>query len=274
MRPRQPPQRGSERLRVTPRSGGRDRHPFIHMPAGFAKMTKGIGSWGWSTVPQKHMRDRVLWYTQAKIIGGGSSINAQIYTRGNPGDYDRWVEAGCEGWGRLQRDEDHRGRRSGPLRRDEHADVADLRGGPSHLPDRRRLHGVFAHRTVGRHSERVIDRLGALRPEPVLRSTCPRRSRASRRLPRGVREGSVAYGGQSLRGKHLPRGNARMDREPVRKVPGGGSATKGVAGSTADPTRRTFRTGSKRWMGLSACRAGVGAATLKSASRCRSGRTA
>ncbi|WP_102960317.1 GMC family oxidoreductase [Mangrovicella endophytica] len=80
-------------------AGGRDRHPFIHMPAGFAKMTKGIGSWGWSTVPQKHMKDRVLWYTQAKIIGGGSSINAQIYTRGNPGDYDRWVEAGCEGWG-------------------------------------------------------------------------------------------------------------------------------------------------------------------------------
>ena len=53
------------------------------MPAGFAKMTKGIASWGWSTVPQKHMKDRVLRYTQAKVIGGGSSINAQLYTRGN-----------------------------------------------------------------------------------------------------------------------------------------------------------------------------------------------
>ncbi len=80
-------------------AGGRDRHPFFHIPAGFAKMTKGIASWGWSTVPQKHMNDRVLWYTQAKVIGGGSTINAQIYTRGNAGDYDAWAdEENCAGW--------------------------------------------------------------------------------------------------------------------------------------------------------------------------------
>jgi choline dehydrogenase-like flavoprotein len=80
-------------------AGGKDWHPLIHMPAGFAKMTKGIASWGWSTVPQKHMKDRVFWYTQAKVIGGGSSINAQIYTRGNAADYDGWAtEEGCEGW--------------------------------------------------------------------------------------------------------------------------------------------------------------------------------
>ena len=36
-------------------AGGSDRHPFYHLPAGFAKMTKGIGSWGWDTVPQRHM---------------------------------------------------------------------------------------------------------------------------------------------------------------------------------------------------------------------------
>ena len=73
---------------------------YFHMPAGFAKMTKGIASWGWSTVPQQHMKDRVLWYTQAKVIGGGSSINAQIYTRGNAADYDGWAkEEGCAGWG-------------------------------------------------------------------------------------------------------------------------------------------------------------------------------
>jgi choline dehydrogenase-like flavoprotein len=80
-------------------AGGRDWHPLIHMPAGFAKMTRGIASWGWSTVPQKHMRDRVFRYTQAKVVGGGSSINAQIYTRGNAGDYDGWAnDEGCEGW--------------------------------------------------------------------------------------------------------------------------------------------------------------------------------
>ncbi|WP_181703779.1 GMC family oxidoreductase [Chthonobacter albigriseus] len=80
-------------------AGGLDRHFLFHMPAGFAKMTKGIASWGWSTVPQRHMQDRVLWYTQAKVIGGGSSINAQLYTRGNRADYDEWAgEHGCSGW--------------------------------------------------------------------------------------------------------------------------------------------------------------------------------
>ena len=80
-------------------AGGRDTHPLFHMPAGFAKMTKGIASWGWSTVPQKHLEGPVLRYTQAKVMGGGSSINAQIYTRGNarttmPGR----SEEGCAGW--------------------------------------------------------------------------------------------------------------------------------------------------------------------------------
>lgn len=80
-------------------AGGRDWHPFFHLPAGFAKMTKGIGSWGWHTVPQKHMNDVVIRYTQAKVIGGGSSINAQIYTRGAAQDYDEWRQMGCVGWG-------------------------------------------------------------------------------------------------------------------------------------------------------------------------------
>ena len=80
-------------------AGGRDRHPLYHLPAGFAKMTKGIGSWGWHTTPQRHMKDMVIRYTQAKVIGGGSSINAQIYTRGNALDYDEWRQAGCTGWG-------------------------------------------------------------------------------------------------------------------------------------------------------------------------------
>jgi choline dehydrogenase-like flavoprotein len=80
-------------------AGGEDRHPFYHLPAGFAKMTKGIGSWGWHTQPQRHMQGRVLRYTQAKVIGGGSTINAQIYTRGHGLDYDAWsAEEGCEGW--------------------------------------------------------------------------------------------------------------------------------------------------------------------------------
>jgi choline dehydrogenase len=79
-------------------AGGSDRNILFHWPAGFAKMTKGIASWGWHTVPQKHMQDRVLRYTQAKVIGGGSSINAQLYNRGNVLDFEGWHRVGCHGW--------------------------------------------------------------------------------------------------------------------------------------------------------------------------------
>ena len=80
-------------------AGGTDRSPLFHWPAGFAKMTKGVASWGWSTVPQRHLGGRRLWYTQARVIGGGSTINAQIYSRGNAGDYDAWAaETGEAGW--------------------------------------------------------------------------------------------------------------------------------------------------------------------------------
>ena len=79
-------------------AGGTDRNFLFHWPAGFAKMTKGIASWGWSTVPQKHMKNRVLRFTQAKVIGGGSSINAQLYNRGNKLDFEEWRQKDCEGW--------------------------------------------------------------------------------------------------------------------------------------------------------------------------------
>ena len=80
-------------------AGGWDGHPLIHMPVGFAKMTAGPRTWGFATVPQKHACDREIPYAQARVIGGGSSINAEIFTRGVPADYDRWArEEGCEGW--------------------------------------------------------------------------------------------------------------------------------------------------------------------------------
>ena len=80
-------------------AGDADKSFLFHWPAGFAKMTTGIASWGWSTVPQRNMKDRVLWYTQAKVLGGGSTINAEVYTRGNALDYDSWCnDHGCEGW--------------------------------------------------------------------------------------------------------------------------------------------------------------------------------
>lgn len=80
-------------------AGGRDRHPYIHMPVGFAKMTTGPLTWGLVTAPQKHVNMREIPYAQARVLGGGSSINAEVFTRGHPSDYDRWVTEGAAGWG-------------------------------------------------------------------------------------------------------------------------------------------------------------------------------
>ena len=80
-------------------AGGKDTNPLIHMPIGFAKMTTGPLTWGLTTAPQRHANNREIPYAQAKVLGGGSSINAEIFTRGHPSDYDRWVEEGAEGWG-------------------------------------------------------------------------------------------------------------------------------------------------------------------------------
>lgn len=80
-------------------AGGKDSNPLIHMPVGFAKMTTGPLTWGLVTAPQRHANNREIPYAQARVLGGGSSINAEIFTRGHPSDYDRWAEEeGAEGW--------------------------------------------------------------------------------------------------------------------------------------------------------------------------------
>lgn len=80
-------------------AGPRDTNPFIHMPVGFFKMTSGNLIWGYNTKPLKHANNRTAVYPQARVLGGGSSINAEIYTRGIPEDYDGWQrDHGCTGW--------------------------------------------------------------------------------------------------------------------------------------------------------------------------------
>ena len=80
-------------------AGGPDNNRYIHMPVGFAKMTTGPFTWGLTTVPQMHACNREIPYAQARVIGGGSSINAEIFTRGHPSDFDRWANSeGATGW--------------------------------------------------------------------------------------------------------------------------------------------------------------------------------
>ncbi len=80
-------------------AGGRDWHPFIHMPAGLAKIAgnKAI-NWDYSTVPQAQLGGRAIWWPRGKVLGGSSSINAMCYIRGTAEDYDGWAAQGADGW--------------------------------------------------------------------------------------------------------------------------------------------------------------------------------
>ncbi len=80
-------------------AGPRDWHPFIHMPAGLAKLVgqKGV-NWNYDTAPEPHLDNRRLWWPRGKVLGGSSSINAMCYIRGVAGDYDDWAAGGADGW--------------------------------------------------------------------------------------------------------------------------------------------------------------------------------
>ena len=59
-----------------------------------ARINGAIGS-----VPQKHSNGRSIPLPQGRVLGGGGSINSQVFTRGVAEDYDGWAgEYGCEGW--------------------------------------------------------------------------------------------------------------------------------------------------------------------------------
>jgi choline dehydrogenase-like flavoprotein len=80
-------------------AGPEDKSRYIHWPVGFYKMTSGPLTWGLTTAPQKHCHDREIVYAQARVLGGGGSITAEVYTRGCPQDYDAWAsEFSCTGW--------------------------------------------------------------------------------------------------------------------------------------------------------------------------------
>ena len=80
-------------------AGPRDWHPFIHMPAGLARLVNNRRlNWSYDTAPEPQLQNRRLWWPRGKVLGGSSSINAMCYVRGVAGDYDRWATAGAEGW--------------------------------------------------------------------------------------------------------------------------------------------------------------------------------
>ena len=81
-------------------AGRRDDHVNIHVPMFVAKVLMDERfTWPFRTEPQQHLNGKSQLWVRGKVIGGSSSINGNLFVRGDPREYDRWRAAGCDGWG-------------------------------------------------------------------------------------------------------------------------------------------------------------------------------
>lgn len=80
-------------------AGGKDRHPYIHVPAGFLRLLEHPSiTWRSRTRPHADTDNRELVFPRGRGLGGSSSINGLLYVRPFAHDIDDWVEAGARGW--------------------------------------------------------------------------------------------------------------------------------------------------------------------------------
>ncbi len=81
-------------------AGARDTSALIHCPGGLAALAATSAyNWGIGTTPQPGLGGRRGYQPRGKVLGGSSSVNAMIYARGHPSDYDHWEAEGNPGWG-------------------------------------------------------------------------------------------------------------------------------------------------------------------------------
>lgn len=80
-------------------AGGCDRHPFISMPRGLAKvMAKLRYIWPFMTEPEKWSNNVAEAWVRGRVLGGSSSINGMVYNRGAAADFDALAEQSCDDW--------------------------------------------------------------------------------------------------------------------------------------------------------------------------------
>ena len=81
-------------------AGARDNNFLIRVPIGLAVLVpRAIHNWAFQTTPQPGLGGRRGYQPRGKTLGGSSSINAMVYTRGHRSDYDGWAALGNAGWG-------------------------------------------------------------------------------------------------------------------------------------------------------------------------------
>ena len=81
-------------------AGPADTSVLIHCPSGFSMMAKSKAptNWRFDTVPQPGLNGRAGYQPRGRALGGSSSVNAMVYTRGQKSDYDQWAAQGNPDW--------------------------------------------------------------------------------------------------------------------------------------------------------------------------------
>jgi choline dehydrogenase len=79
-------------------AGGSDGRDDISDPGGFVRLWGSDVDWKLATAEQPALGDRSIMINQGRVLGGSTSINAMMYVRGNPGNFDQWNALGADGW--------------------------------------------------------------------------------------------------------------------------------------------------------------------------------
>jgi choline dehydrogenase len=81
-------------------AGGSDRRFWIKTPIGYGRtFADAAVNWKYQTAPNPGLNGRSIYWPRGRVIGGSSSINALVYCRGMPADFDDWRHMGNVGWG-------------------------------------------------------------------------------------------------------------------------------------------------------------------------------
>ncbi len=81
-------------------AGPDDRRFWLRAPLGYAKSYHDAAvNWMLWSEPAPTLGGRRLYYPRGKVLGGSSAINALVYSRGQPEDFDGWEAEGNPGWG-------------------------------------------------------------------------------------------------------------------------------------------------------------------------------
>ena len=79
-------------------AGGRDENPAIHDPRRLHELWLSEEDWAYETAPQVHANNRRPAWPRGRVLGGSSCLNAMIWVRGAPEDFDTWAYLGADGW--------------------------------------------------------------------------------------------------------------------------------------------------------------------------------